>query len=277
MKKSLFIGVLLLTFAGIETFGSATAISNWRWRNDNGDEASAQWKAPEKDTIILDNQSNIRLRMQIICSAVDPISFDGILYYASLKDTVWHAVSEDASDAFIFSPSTGITNGSSTTHQLTLIDSYTAASGVMRETSGAFNISLSEYQSKEYEFCIKATSKAKSDEKYVFVIENSDWFDGVPGWSIESLPILEFQGSGPLAINPNKINANQLSVYPNPASELINISGIIPANSTAKIYKLNGSLILEQQMNSSTVDISKLDKGMYILEVNGSSFKFNKN
>ncbi len=65
-----------------------------------------------------------------------------------------------------------------------------------------------------------------------------------------------------------------ISLYPNPATNLINIHGDFE-NAIYSIFSISGQLmsngILEQMGNYQQIDISKLSKGMYVLKVNHSS------
>jgi len=62
----------------------------------------------------------------------------------------------------------------------------------------------------------------------------------------------------------------QYFVYPNPVSETVNIT---PANLqnpyTVKLFDISGKLVLEKRslINSSTIDIKGIEKGMYLLEL----------
>lgn len=58
-----------------------------------------------------------------------------------------------------------------------------------------------------------------------------------------------------------------VSVYPNPSKGLINFQGNMKISSV-KIYNVTGQLALSKQnFNSSSLDISELDKGVYLVEL----------
>jgi hypothetical protein len=352
MKKSLFLVAIILSVMGGEIFGTP-AITSWRWRNDNGNETTATWKTAERDSAVQSNESNIRLRMQMSHSGDAPVSYPAYLYYASLKDTVWHLVAEDPSDAFMFSLSSNVTNGGTTTQQLTPVASMVSQPGIIREMAGAFDFSLSKNQSKEYEFSVKPSSKAVFDQGYIFVIEDNDPKVASSLWAASTLPrlflkkpeltvtahnatrpmgttnpvfTLEYSGfvdgdnEGVLNVPPqitcaansgsaagnydivpygaadNKYKfkyvigvlnvssavglkdnvLDNIGFYPNPASSFIHLTGTIPANTVAKIFNMNGSLVLEEPIVGSTIDIRELKQGVYMLNLNGSVFKIFK-
>ena len=82
-------------------------------------------------------------------------------------------------------------------------------------------------------------------------------------------------GFGTLSIDES--NSYGIGVYPNPVSSSLNISGL--ENSTNYLYNSIGQLVLSS--NLSTIDLSRLDKGVYILIVedenkNKTNFKILK-
>ncbi|SKB72437.1 Por secretion system C-terminal sorting domain-containing protein [Soonwooa buanensis] len=83
---------------------------------------------------------------------------------------------------------------------------------------------------------------------------------------------------GTLAVNDVQTN-NKLQVYPNPATDMINISNIA-AKSTYQIVNMAGQVVANGATDGK-VQVSKLDKGVYIITVesNGqkSQTKFIKN
>ena len=82
-----------------------------------------------------------------------------------------------------------------------------------------------------------------------------------------------------LGINEISSNSSLLSVYPNPASSFIQVKNLPDAvGYSINIFNLNGSLLMQKYLTSSseTIDLSKLNKGIYLLIVNGSILKFIK-
>jgi hypothetical protein len=84
----------------------------------------------------------------------------------------------------------------------------------------------------------------------------------------------------PLPVNNLSVNdfsEELVRVYPNPASAAINIQ--LPANySTSKssIYDLNGRKVAETGSNQSTIDVSNLVAGMYVLSIAIDEIVINK-
>jgi hypothetical protein len=61
-------------------------------------------------------------------------------------------------------------------------------------------------------------------------------------------------------------NAKVISVYPNPASSVINIDGISKAT-PVEIYDVSGKLLLSKQLTSHQLDISSMAKGFYFIKL----------
>lgn len=57
---------------------------------------------------------------------------------------------------------------------------------------------------------------------------------------------------------------NGISVYPNPASQVVNVSGI--AEGFVQIFDMSGRLMIECQI-SEALDVSMLDRGIYLIQI----------
>lgn len=69
----------------------------------------------------------------------------------------------------------------------------------------------------------------------------------------------------------------KFKIYPNPATDKINVSGISDI-SNASVYDLNGRKILETELSNvnSGIDLSNLPFGVYLLKIQDETFKFVK-
>ena len=70
----------------------------------------------------------------------------------------------------------------------------------------------------------------------------------------------------------NNINSNQLEYYPNPASSVVNISGIDNNKAIVNVYNLIGAKILTKEFSSGSGNIIQLDlsgivEGIYLISV----------
>lgn len=87
---------------------------------------------------------------------------------------------------------------------------------------------------------------------------------------------------GIYTINPffTKIDESMLpekpSVWPNPASDFINIKKVTDNSNTFSIYNITGNLVQEGSLinQQSRIDIKKLENGLYILKADNDVLKF---
>lgn len=65
-------------------------------------------------------------------------------------------------------------------------------------------------------------------------------------------------------------------IYPNPASDYINIKMAINTESRIRIFQLDGKLVFNQSMNSGSerINLPKLSSGMYIVEISDVESRF---
>lgn len=69
----------------------------------------------------------------------------------------------------------------------------------------------------------------------------------------------------------SEISTTEISVYPNPATSIINVSG---SSNIVYLYDLSGNMVLSQDLSvSNSINLSQLSKGVYLLNVDGESIK----
>ncbi|ASK30111.1 hypothetical protein CEY12_08280 [Chryseobacterium sp. T16E-39] len=72
---------------------------------------------------------------------------------------------------------------------------------------------------------------------------------------------------------------NEISIYPNPATDFINIKNL-KGNNNYKIFDISGRIVLQNLLHEEKIDVSSLTKGNYILVITtkdkSQSFKFIK-
>lgn len=82
-----------------------------------------------------------------------------------------------------------------------------------------------------------------------------------------------FEGVVPLAIKPGPSDRLILSVTPNPAQGVINVSGV--ANEELHIYSASGGRVATYWIaTSGKLDVSTLPSGVYLLEASGQTARF---
>ena len=69
----------------------------------------------------------------------------------------------------------------------------------------------------------------------------------------------------------NTLSDIKFNIFPNPPTDLLNISGDQIEN--VKVFDVNGRIVLSKDFNATDVklDVSKLEKGIYSVVVNGNS------
>ncbi len=76
-------------------------------------------------------------------------------------------------------------------------------------------------------------------------------------------------------VRPGSANLNELAsnitVFPNPTTDFLNVN----IEGTKQILDLNGKVLLVSDLN--TIDVQKLTTGIYMIELNGMTFRFQKN
>jgi 2-keto-3-deoxy-6-phosphogluconate aldolase len=88
----------------------------------------------------------------------------------------------------------------------------------------------------------------------------------VSATGFDSQTIIVTQAGGATAILAIK---NNISIYPNPVSNILNISNI-SSNALISIYNLNGQMVLSKTINGNSLSISQLPAGMYTLRITES-------
>lgn len=71
----------------------------------------------------------------------------------------------------------------------------------------------------------------------------------------------------------DNVSANQLSIYPNPVNDVLNVSLKTSKEENAVVYNMEGRIVLEAKIGNgkTTINVSKLPKGSYILSLKDSN------
>jgi hypothetical protein len=121
-----------------------------------------------------------------------------------------------------------------------------------------------------YDRYTNTTTDVKKNTKYTF-----NMGAGVNQWGKNRFELI-LNGKATTGVNENTTNVESttLSVYPNPATDVLNISlSNGTAIETVNIYNISGKLVNNSKLNGNQIDISQLNNGVYMLEVltaNGS-------
>ena len=58
-----------------------------------------------------------------------------------------------------------------------------------------------------------------------------------------------------------------ISVFPNPVQNQLNLAGDVPAGSSWTLWSLSGQIVAQGAWLQSSVDVSQIAKGMYVFDV----------
>lgn len=153
---------VLFTLLLIPQFGYAAedwSQGNWRWRNDDGDESSATWKAAENTGFNLSNSNNIRLRIEVYADNEDDPRYFGLHYRVGTTSENWYRITGSPTGRhFVLSSSNGFDNSEPTSEQLSERNGYSFITGKMINSSQcALQSPITGLKKSEWEWCIKAT------------------------------------------------------------------------------------------------------------------------
>ena len=86
-----------------------------------------------------------------------------------------------------------------------------------------------------------------------------------------------YEGNEPLGINES-VTTNQISIYPNPANEVITVNVANESLSRIEIYDITGKLVLTQTttQQETTIDIKDLNSGMYLINIISEDAKYSE-
>lgn len=144
-------------------------------------------------------------------------------------------------------------------------------------TTGYFDAEVPCYDSLLWEFGDQTTSNLMSpthnySNSGYYNVSLTVWNEGL---SFSDNQLFSFPCNGLWIENePGKKNVN---VYPNPTSDLLHISGIESGmNQSVRVMDLMGQLVDEVMLEGSSIDVSHLESGVYLLEVDRSVVRFVK-
>ncbi|MBN2413418.1 T9SS type A sorting domain-containing protein [candidate division KSB1 bacterium] len=199
MKKATILFVILIAVTW-QAFG-VTKQGHYRWRNDDGSEADATWKADEDTPSSAEKNANVRLRVELY-RYVDPGTQTLSLFYSTDPDLApitgdWTKITTDGSaNAFKLSSTDNYTEHENALDRLT--DTYSHAWGFCNELNDQNDYIMLVDESMEAEFCLQPTDNAQLSTNYYFAIRYAnepylriDGYDFVPTLTVTdaSLPV----------------------------------------------------------------------------------------
>ncbi len=158
------------------TLSAAQALINYRFRNDDGDETTATWKAAELTDLAVLQGQRFRLRMQVDTTGDEP-SQPLTLQFRRVGSTPWTTISTGTQVQFSGSPNIAASAATATTAQLSAPAGKTTSSFTAGKISDDTNpitgvdIDLNFYS--EYEFALVAAGAPASGERYEFQLSGT--------------------------------------------------------------------------------------------------------
>lgn len=177
MNKTLLFTLLLANFF----YANAnTRMSAYRWRNDNGDETTATWKAPLNTPLTIYNLDAIRLRVTVDDNNAP--TGNSVTYQSNIQFSTdalnWKNLSSPGSP-FTYVGSAYVADGSVTTKQISVTNSNNFEGGlfVSSNTNPARTLPSGNNIFTEYEFSIKPNAFISITDVYYFRVLSANKFE----------------------------------------------------------------------------------------------------
>jgi hypothetical protein len=173
MKKILLpLIFLLISSANLYAIFPTPSITQtkYRWRNDNGSETTATWKAAENTAITLaDTVSILRARIELRNSSGAAYDIDESLEYSSNGGTTWTTITNAPTNAFIYQSSANVADGDATTNQISSGTAGTFVAGrIISAVPSATPMVILDAEKTEFEWVIKPTGNLLPMTSYTF-------------------------------------------------------------------------------------------------------------
>ncbi|TKK67945.1 T9SS type A sorting domain-containing protein [Ilyomonas limi] len=179
MKR--FVLLLLFVITCMQSF-AYTSQGNWRWRNNNGSETTATWRADQNQSIRINSIDNIiRLRIQVNNNTGNTKGINSNLQYASAPDGPWRYITNfEGNNAFRFSNTNAkVTDQSPTTQQLSG-SSNTFIQGKLFVKTNELDVSMTDATTTEFEYSLQPTDNIEPNTTYYFRIPGNDYPVALP-------------------------------------------------------------------------------------------------
>ena len=169
MKKILILTIMLAACNNIFAFLTQ---ANWRWRNDDGTETSATWKAAQNTQAVMNTSGEVwRLRLEVYNSAGSTLDFRDTLQYSTSTGGPWTPIdATSTSNPFVLEGTNAyVAQADPTTAQLVGTAGYTFAPGkIMVDSVSLQNDSIANADRTEFEWAIKSTPNIVPNVIYYF-------------------------------------------------------------------------------------------------------------
>ena len=173
MKKLLMLFVICVAFS-TSSYAYITQ-SNWRWRNNDGSETTATWRAAQNKPITISTtDSIIRLRVALDNSNAEVHNINTNLQYATAPDGPWRYVTNyKGGNAFIFSSTNAYISDLAATTQQLKNDIHDFDGGKLLVKTNMLDEQFQPNTSKEYEYSLQPTDNIEPRTTYYFRVPSS--------------------------------------------------------------------------------------------------------
>lgn len=211
MKNSFILLLfMLISSMAMATISPILEQSKYRWRNNNGNEATATWKAAENTAITLtDANETLRLRAEYY-SSFGSSTLGHFIAYSKDGGTTWRTVTESDTNDFMLVVSTVVNHGDNTTNQLGTSSGGTYTAGkVISQANPSMTMTIGADERMEVEWVIKPTLFVQNSTTYLFenrsvnvtnmqAVLNTDFNCTMPALTVP--PSIERCGSGTVTL-----------------------------------------------------------------------------
>ncbi|RYZ21201.1 MAG: hypothetical protein EOP49_47160, partial [Sphingobacteriales bacterium] len=144
--------------------------TKYRWRNDDGSETAATWRAAENTAITLNDTSSVlRCRLELQNNSGSTHTVNESLEYSSNAGATWTTMTGAASDAFRYQSSANVTNGGATSNQMGTATAGTFTAGkIISAVPAPASYTIASGNKTEFEWVIKPTANLLPMSAYIF-------------------------------------------------------------------------------------------------------------
>ncbi|MBA4389071.1 MAG: hypothetical protein C0404_13905, partial [Verrucomicrobia bacterium] len=173
---AVMVAVMVLPEVGFGGGAASFVQEHFRWRNDDGGETVATWKAAADSAItnVIRGQ-NIRLRFSVANTGAYTGSLVPLLEYGAVTAGPWTPVSrvQNGAEAFEMATSSLLGNGDATTALLPGSGAFIAGKCVEAPSNSCASISYGTNQYANFEYVFRATARAHGSGIYYFRLSNN--------------------------------------------------------------------------------------------------------
>lgn len=126
----------------------------------------------------------------------------------------------------------------------------------------------------------QAVTVANLDQVQKITFENGNLVIHHTDQQQESFPLNDIQSIrfSPDLSNVVQVPTQRLMLYPNPVVNDLNLANLPAGNNLIRVYGISGVLLFQRTLTdgSSSLNVSDLPAGFYLLSVNGQTLRFSK-